>query len=129
MMTTRLFTSRLDWSPTRKYECTKQIYLPPELLFLGHAVDLILARIECQSRQVAKRIRRLIDEYDGGLSFSPTRECQKLQVDLSLVSRQFKKLYRVTIRSYLRQVRMKTAEELLRESDHLNIDEIAGIFG
>ncbi len=114
---------------TRSDESTKQIYLPPKLLFLGHAVDLILARIECKSRQAAKRIRQLIDEFGGNLSFSPARECQKLQVDLSLVSRQFKKLYRVTMRSYSRQIRMKTAEGLLSESNHLNIDEMARICG
>src|SRR6266436_8722700 len=140
MMTTSLVTSLFEWPQsavasfsglpaTRNDECAKQIYLPPELLSLGHAVDLILARIECESRQAAKRIRRLIDEFGGSLSFSPARECQKLQVDLSLVSRQFKKLYRVTMRSYSRQIRMKTAEGLLKESNHLNIDEVARIFG
>jgi len=140
MMTTSLVTSLFEWPQsavasfsglpaTRNDECAKQIYLPPELLFLGRAVDLILARIECESRQAAKRIRRLIDEFDGNLSFSPAGECQKLQVDLSLVSRQFKKLYRVTMRSYSRQIRMKSAERLLRESNHLNVDEMARIFG
>ena len=114
---------------TRNDECSKQIYFRPELLFLGRAVDLILGRIECESRQAAKTIRRFIDEFGGSLSFSPARECQKRQVDLSLVSRQFKKLYRVTMRSYSRQIRMKTAERLLRESDHLNVDEMARIFG
>ncbi len=140
MMTTSLVTSAFEWPqpaagsfselPARRNdECSEEIYLPPELIFLGRAVDLILARIECESRQAAKRIRRLIDEFRGSLSFSPARECQKLQVDLSLVSRQFKKLYRVTMRSYSRQIRMKTAEGLLRESNHLNIDEMARIFG
>src|SRR6267154_4392747 len=136
MMTTNLVTSAFEWPPsavessselpaTRNDECSKQTYFPPELLFLGRAVDLILARIECKSRQAAKKVRRLIDEFGGSLSFSPTRECQKLQVDLSLASRQFKKLYRVTMRSYSRQIRMKSAERLLRESDHLNVDEMA----
>src|SRR6267378_522927 len=114
---------------TRNDECSKQIYFRPELLFLGRAVDLILGRIECESRQAAKTIRRFIDEFGGSLSFSPARECQKLQVDLSLVSRQFKKLYRVTMRSYSRQIRMKTAERLLTEDCHLNVDEIARSFG
>jgi len=122
-------TSFSELPATRNDERSKQIYLPPKLLFLGHAVDLILARIECESRQAAKRIRRLIDEFGGNLSFSPARECQKLQVDLSLVSRQFKKLYRVTMRSYSQQIRMKAAEGILRESNHLNIDEMARIFG
>jgi len=140
MMTTSLVTSAFEWPqpaagsfselPARRNdECSEEIYLPPELIFLGRAVDLILARIECESRQAAKTIRGLIDEFGGSLSFSPARECQKLQVDLSLVSKQFKKLYRVTIRSYSRQIRMKTAEGLLRESNHLNIDEMARIFG
>lgn len=114
---------------TRSDDSAKQIYLPPKLLILGHAVDLILARIECKSRQAAKRIRQLIDELGGNLSFSPARECQRLQVDLSLVSRQFKRLYRVTMRSYSRQIRMETAEGLLRESNHLNVDEMARMFG
>ena len=114
---------------TRNDECSKQIYFPPEVLFLGRAVDLIFARIECESRQTAKQIRRLIDEFGGSLSFSPARECLALQVDLSLVSRQFKKLYRITMRNYSRQIRMKTAERLLRESNHLNVDEMARIFG
>src|SRR6266576_2221329 len=80
--------------------CSKQTYSTPELVFLGRAVDLILARIECASVQAAKRIRRLIDESAGSLTFSPTKECQKVQIDLSLVSKQFKKLFRVTMRSY-----------------------------
>src|SRR6267154_4763356 len=138
--TNSLVASALDWPQsamgtfsglcaTQNDDRSKQAYCRPELFFLGYAVDMILARIECESRQAAKRIRRLIDEFGGSLSFSPTRECQKLQVDLSLVSRQFKKLYRVTMRSYSRQIRMKTAERLLRESDHLNVDEMARIFG
>ena len=140
MMITSVVGSAFEWPPsavgsfselpaTRNDECSKQIYFSPELLFLGRAVDLILARIECESRQAAKQIRRLIDEFGGSLSFSPARECQKRQVDLSLVSRQFKKLYRVTMRSYSRQIRMKSAERLLRESNHLNVDEMARIFG
>ena len=107
----------------------KQIYHSPELFFQGYATDLIWERIECESKQVAKRVRRLIDEFNGSLSFSPAKECQKLQIDLPLVSRQFKNLYRVTMRSYSRQIRMKAAERLLRESRHLNVDEIARIFG
>src|SRR5260370_18121271 len=140
MMTTSLVTSGLEWRQsaagsfselpaTRKDKCAKQIYLPPELVFLGHAVDVILARIECESRQAAKRIRRLIDECGGNLSFSPARECQKLEIDLSLVSRQFKKLYRVTMRSYSRKLRIRAAEGLLREANHQNINEMARIFG
>lgn len=110
-------------------ERSKQFYRTPESFFLGYAADLILERIECRSKQVAKRVRQLIDEFDGSLSFSPARECQKLQVDLPLVSRQFKKLYRITMRSYSRQVRMRKAERLLKESNRFNIDEIARIFG
>jgi AraC-like DNA-binding protein len=139
-MTTSLVISAFEWPQsavasfselptTPNDECSRQIYFPPELLFLGRAVDLILARIECESKQAAKRVRRLIDEFNGSLSFSPAKECEKLQVDLPLVSRQFKNLYHVTIRSYSRQIRMKTAERLLRESNHLNVDEIARIFG
>ncbi len=138
--TNSLVASALDWPQsamgtfsglcaTQNDDRSKQAYCRPELFFLGYAVDMILARIECESRQAAKRIRRLIDEFGGSLSFSPTRECQKLQVDLSLVSRQFKKLYRVTMRSYSRQIRMKTAERLLTEDCHLNVDEIARSFG
>jgi AraC-like DNA-binding protein len=140
MMTTRLVTTAFEWLQsaagsfadlrgTHNSVHSKQFYRPPELFFVGCATDLILARIECKSKEAAKRVRRLIDEYDGSLSFSPARECQKLQVDLPLVSKQFKRLYHVTIRSYSGQIRMKTAERLLRESDHLNIDEIARVFG
>lgn len=108
---------------------SKKVYSAPQLLLVGHALDVILARAECKSRQVAERVRNLIDESNGSLSFSPAGECRKFQVSLSLVSRQFKKTYRVTIRSYARNVRMKTAEKLLKESKNLNIDELARIFG
>ncbi|HKD50691.1 MAG TPA: helix-turn-helix domain-containing protein [Candidatus Acidoferrum sp.] len=115
--------------PTRRVIHCRQAYSAPRLLWVGQALDVILARAECKSRQVAERVRRLIDESSGSLSFSPAGECQKLQVSLSLVSRQFKKIYQVTIRSYARNIRMKTAEKLLKESKGLNIDEMARIFG
>ena len=108
---------------------TRQAYAPPQLFCVGRAVEVILARAECKSRQVADRVRHLIDESSGSLSFSPAGECRKFQVSLSLVSRQFKKIYRITIRSYARNIRMKTAEKLLKESKGLNIDEMARIFG
>lgn len=108
---------------------SRQAYAPPQLLCIGRASGVILARAECKSRQVAERVRYLIDESSGSLSFSPAGECRKFQVSLSLVSRQFKKIYQVTIRSYARNIRMKTAEKLLKESKGLNIDEMARIFG
>jgi AraC-like DNA-binding protein len=108
---------------------SRQAYRAPQLFCVGSAFEVILARAECKSRQVAERVRRLIDESSGSLSFSPAGECQKFQVSLSLVSRQFKKIYQVTIRSYARNVRMKTAEKLLKQSKALNIDEMARIFG
>ena len=108
---------------------SRQSYAPPHLFCVGRASNLILGRTECKSRQVAERVRHMIDESSGSLSFSPAGECRKLQVSLSLVSRQFKKIYRVTIRSYARNIRMKTAEKLLKESKGLNIDEMARIFG
>ena len=114
---------------TQKAFDSRRAYCKPQLLYVGRALDLILERTECKSRQVAERVRRLIDESNGSLSFSPACECQKFQVSLSLVSRQFKKLYQVTIRSYARNVRMKTAEKLLKQSKGLNIDEMARIFG
>ncbi len=140
MMTTSLVTSAFEWPQSavspfsemraiHNVENSKQIYYSPELVFHGYAADLILGRIECESKQAAKRVRRLIDEFNGSLSFSPANECQKLHVDLPLVSRQFKNLYHVTMRSYSRQIRMGAAERLLRESNHLNLDEIARIFG
>ena len=107
----------------------RRAYRGPQLRCVGHALDLILERTECKSRQVAERVRHMIDESSGSLTFSPAEECQKFQVSLSLVSRQFKKIYCVTIRSYSRQVRMKKAEKLLKESKNLNIDEMARIFG
>src|SRR5215467_1956140 len=107
----------------------RQAYSSPRLFCVGHAMDVILARAECKSRQVAERVRYMIDESSGSLSFSPAGECRKFQVSLSLVSRQFKKIYQVTIRSYARNIRMKTAEKLLKESKGLNIDEMARIFG
>jgi AraC-like DNA-binding protein len=113
----------------QKASHSRQAYRAPQLFYVGRAFDVILARADCKSRQVAERVRHLIDESSGSLSFGPADECQKLQVSLSLVSRQFKKLYRVTIRSYARNVRMKTAEKLLKESKGLNIDEMARIFG
>ncbi|SRR6266403_1943318 len=140
MMITSLVTSAFEWPQsgvgclsalckTQDSEHSKLIYRSPEMFVLGYAADLILGRIECKSKQAAKRVRRLIDEFDGSLSFSPARECQRLQVGLPIVSRQFKKLYRTTMRSYSRQIRMKTAERLLKASNRLNIDEIARIFG
>lgn len=121
--------SDLTSGTRRKTFHSRQDYAPPQLLCVGSALEVILARTECKSRQVAERVRRLIDESSGSLSFSPAGECQKLQVSLSLVSRQFKKIYQVTIRSYARSVRMKTAEKLLKESKSLNIDEAARVFG
>ena len=118
-----------DLEPTRKVIHYRKTYSAPRVFCVGHALDVILARAECKSRQVAERIRRLVDESSGSLSFSPAGECQKFQVSLSLVSRQFKKIYQVTIRSYARNIRMKTAEKLLKESKGLNIDEMARIFG
>ena len=107
----------------------KEIYSPPELVPLGWATDVILARAESRSAQAAKRIRELIDESGGSLSCSPAKECLAFQVNLSLVSKQFKKLYQVTMRAYSRGVRMRTAEKLLRESNHLNVDEAARALG
>ena len=116
-------------APTQKAFHCKQAHSAPRLSCVGRALDVILARAECRSRQVAERVRRLIDESSGSLSFSPAGECHKFQVSLSLVSRQFKKIYQVTIRSYARNIRMKTAEKLLKESKGLNIDEMARILG
>jgi|SRR5439155_11501170 len=140
MMTTSLITPASKWSQSAvasfselrtadTEERSELIYRPPELFFLGYAASLILAHSDCDSKQAARRVRRLIDECGGSLSFSPAKECQRLQLDLSLVSRQFKKLYCVTMRSYSRQIRMQTAKRLLNESNHLNIDEMARIFG
>src|SRR5438874_865229 len=107
----------------------KPHYSPPESLPLGWATDIILARAESRSALAAKRIRQLIDESGGSLSCSPAKECQTFQVNLSLVSKQFKKLYQMTMRAYSRRVRMRTAEKLLRESNHLNVDEAARALG
>jgi AraC-like DNA-binding protein len=120
---------QVELAATGKEFHSRQVYCAPQLSCVGRALDLILERAECRSRQVAERVRRMIDESNGSLSFSPAGECQKFQVSLSLVSRQFKRIYRVTIRSYARSVRMKTAEKLLKESKNLNIDEMARIFG
>src|SRR6266550_6474428 len=106
MMIISLVTSGLKWpqpatssfsemQAMHNDESSKQLYHSPELFFHGYAADLIWGRIECESKQAAKRVRRLIDEFNGSLSFSPAKECQKLQVDLPLVSRQFKNLYRI----------------------------------
>lgn len=108
---------------------SKKTYCTPTLSCIGRALDIILARTDCKSKLAAERVRRMIEESGGSLSFSPSAECKRLQVSLSLVSRQFKKLYQVTIRSYARLVRMKAAEKLLTESKSLNIDEAARIFG
>ncbi len=110
-------------------EIPKESYSRPELLPVGYATDLILGRANCKSKQVAKRIRQLIDESGGNLLWTPAKECRKLQVNLSLVSKQFRKLYQVTMRAYSRQIRMKTAEKLLRDSKRLNVDETARILG
>src|SRR5690242_3692567 len=75
-------------------------YHRPELFLLGRATDLILEKAVCRSRQLAARIRWLIDESGGSLSCSPAKECEKFHVNLSLVSKQFKRLYRVTMRAY-----------------------------
>lgn len=121
--------SHVELAATGKAFHPRQVYCAPQLLCVGPALDVILERAECKSRQVAERVRRMIDESNGSLSFSPAGECQRFQVSLSLVSRQFKKIYRVTIRSYARTVRMKTAEKLLKKAKNLNIDEMARIFG
>src|SRR5256885_12097599 len=110
-------------------ETPKASYLRPEIFFVGYAMELILGRVDCESKRVAKRIRQLIDESGGSLSCSPAKECRILQVNLSLVSKQFIKLYKVTMRAYSRQVRMRTAEKLLRDSKRLNVDETARILG
>ncbi|PYT73663.1 MAG: hypothetical protein DMG39_05880 [Acidobacteria bacterium] len=114
---------------TRNIELAKEVYWAPEVLFLGWATDTILERAESRSKLAAKRIRQLIDESGGRLSCSPAKECQAFQVNLSLVSKQFKRLYRTTIRAYSRRIRMMTAEKLLRESNNLNIDEAARALG
>lgn len=121
--------SFFEFRVTDNPERPKQTYRPPEVFLLGYAGDLIFGRIDCESKLAAKRMRRLIDEFGGNLSFSPASECRKLQVGLPLVSRQFKKLYRVTMRSYAWQVRMKKAERLLKEFRNLNIDEISRVVG
>jgi AraC-like DNA-binding protein len=121
--------SHVELAAAAKAFHSRQVYCAPQLFCVGRALDVILERAECKSRQVAERVRRMIDESNGSLSFSPAGECQKFQVSLSLVSRQFKKIYRVTIRSYSRTIRMKTAEKLLKESKNLNIDQMAQIFG
>ena len=108
-------------------QAPKKACSPPELLSVGYAREL--ERSERQSKQVAKRIRQMIDESGGSLSCSPAKECRRLQVNLSLVSKQFRKLYHVTIRAYSRQVRMKTAEKLLKDSRRLNVDETARMLG
>src|SRR5437879_7248823 len=110
-------------------ETPKASYSRPELLYLGHAMELIRGRTDCASKQVAKRIHQLIENSGGSLSCSPAKECRTLQVDLSLVSKQFRKLYRVTIRAYARQIRMRTAEKLLRDAKRLNVDETARTVG
>ena len=105
----------------------KKACSPPELLSVGYAMEL--ERSDRHSKQMAKRIRQIIDESGGSLSCSPAKECRRLQVNLSLVSKQFRKLYHVTIRAYSRQVRMKTAEKLLKDSRRLNVDETARMLG
>jgi len=108
-------------------QAPKKACSPPELLRVGYATEL--ERSERQSTQVAKRIRQMIDESGGSLSCGPAKECRRLQVNLSLVSKQFRKLYHVTIRAYSRQVRMKTAEKLLKDCRRLNVDETARMLG
>ena len=110
-------------------ETPKASYSRPELLYLGHAMELIRGRTDCASKQVAKRIHQLIENSGGSLTCSPAKECRTLQVDLSLVSKQFRKLYRVTMRAYARQIRMRTAEKLLRDAKRLNVDETARTLG
>jgi len=112
-----------------KIQALKEPYSRPELLHIGYATELILERSECESKQVAKTIRQMIDKSGGSLSCSPAKECRRLQVNISLVSKQFRKLYQVTIRAYSRQIRMKTAEQLLRDSRRLNVDETARMLG
>jgi len=46
-------------------------YCAPDLVCVGHALDLILEKAECKSKQVAERVRRMIDESGGSLLFSP----------------------------------------------------------
>src|SRR5882724_9369131 len=93
------------FSATSDDRQSKPLYCSPHLLLQGPAVDLILGRLEPQSKRAAKRVRQLIQDSGGSLTFSATEECNKLQVDLPLVSKQFKKLYQMTIRAYSRQVR------------------------
>jgi methylphosphotriester-DNA--protein-cysteine methyltransferase len=80
------------------------------------------------STKAAKSIRKLIEETRGSLSFSPMKECRRLRIDLPLVSREFKKLFGVGIRSYSRKIRMKTAAQLLIRK-RLRVDEVARILG
>src|SRR5260370_15382684 len=104
MMKGSLVTSTFHWpQAARSFSkrratpndmCPKRIYSSPELLFLRCAIDLILTRVDCESMHAAKTIRRLIDEFRVSLSFSPARECQKRHVDLYLVSRHFRHVYR-----------------------------------
>jgi AraC-like DNA-binding protein len=89
--------------------------------------SLMLAK--SKSKQAARSIRKLIQETRGSLSFSPTKECRRLRMSLPLVSRQFKKLYGVGIRSYSRKIRMKTTAQLLMRRKRLRVDEVARILG
>src|SRR5207247_3262492 len=75
-------------------------YHRPELFLLGRATDLIMEKAVCRSRQLAARIRRLIDASGGSLSCSPAKECEKFHVSLSLVSKQSQKLYCLTTRGH-----------------------------
>jgi AraC-like DNA-binding protein len=118
---------KIDVSPLASRPC--KAYCVPEISCMGHAINVILERGKSKSKRAAEQIRRMIDESGGSLLFSAASECQELKVSLSLVSRQFKKLYQVTIRRYSRDVRMKNAEKLLKESKNLNIDETARVFG
>ena len=99
------------------------------MIVSSDAKDLVLEKAESKSVRAAKRIRQLLDESGGSLALSPAKECRRLQINLSMVSKQFKKLHGVTIRAYSRQVRMKTAEKLLRESNGPNVDEAARLLG
>ena len=104
-------------------------YCAPELICIGDASSLIQSSSERPSKSVAKKLRALIRESNGALFLSAKEECQKLGVSLSMVSREFKKAYRIGIRSYARRMRMRQAGELLTTHKHLNVDEVSRMLG
>lgn len=75
-------------------------------------------------------------EFEGRLTdlvaisrLARQRSANNSDVNLSITSRQFKRLYRVTMRGYSCQVRLRKAETLLKDSNRLNINKTAGILG